>query len=400
MNCIEIINTNFELLGIITNFESLICVWNFYECGTFELTINKNKANTSKLKKDNMLIVNKRDDKILLIDKVVTTTEKNSKTLKVTGTCIKGITKRRIIATNGYDRVEETEAENIQKHYLKKHLIESYYDNIRTPERDIPWIKIAPSQNRGIKTAWQARLTNLHDEEKHISEDTGLGWYGYLDRNEKCIYFDSIKGTDRTVNQLESANAHEFLSKFTHEELQQYTHEQLKGKIKHPYIIFSEKKKNLLEGKTTDDNTNYKNVGYIAGKGENENRLITVLGNATGFERREVLIDLNNIEDPIELNQEGQRKLDTYKMIQSVEGKVFQIPNMEWEKDFFLGDLVTLESDGIYEDKRIIQAKEIYERNNKTVELGFGDKIPTLRRRNKKNNYETYKLGLIFMERN
>lgn len=400
MNCIEIINTNFELLGIITNFESLICVWNFYECGTFELTINKNKANTSKLKKDNMLIVNKRDDKILVIDKIVTSTNKNSKTMKVTGTCIKGITKRRVIATNGYDRVSEDFAENIQKHYLKNHLVESYYDNIRTPERDISWLKIAPTQNRGIKTVWQARLTNLHDEMKHISEDTGLGWYGYLNRQEKCIYFDSLKGTDRTVNQIENPNTHEILKDFTHEQLQAYTHEQLEGNIKHPYIIFSEQKKNLLEGKTTDDDSNYKNVGYIAGKGENEDRLITVLGTASGFDRREVFIDLNNIDDPDELKTKGQKKLDTYKTIQSIEGKVYQIPNMEWEKDYFLGDLVTLESDGIYEDKRIIQAKEIYERNNKTVELGFGDKIPTLRRRNKKNNYETYKLGLIFMERN
>ena len=378
MNCIEIINTDFELLGIITNYESLICTWNYYECGTFELTINKNKINTDKLKKDNMIIVNKRDDKILLIDKIVTTTNKNSKTLKVTGTCIKGITKRRIIATNGYDRVTETQAENIQKHYIKKHMIESYYDNIRTTERDISWIKIAPTQNRGIKTVWQARLTNLHDELKHISEDTGLGWYGYLDRNEKCIYFDSLEGTDRTINQTELPSTHEELSNLIHQHLEQFTHGELEGKRKHPYIIFSEKKKNLLEGKTTDDDTNYKNVGYAAGKGENEDRLITVIGNATGFDRREVFIDLNNIEDPDELNSEGQKKLDTYKTIKSVEGKVYQIPNMEYEKDFFLGDLVTIESDGIYEDKRIIQAKEIYERNNITVELGFGDKVPTL----------------------
>ena len=364
--------------GIITNFDSLICVWNYYECGTFELTINKGKASTNKLKKDNMLIINKRDDKILLIDKIVTTTEKNSKTMKVTGTCIKGVAKRRIIATNGYDRVAETEAENIQKHYIQKHLVETYYDDIRTKERDISWIKIAPTPNRGIKTVWQARLTNLHDELKHISEDTGLGWYGYLDRNEKCICFDSLKGTDRTINQVESANTHDFFKSMTHEQLQKYTHDQLQGNIKHPYIIFSEKKKNLLEGKTTDDNSNYKNVGYVAGKGENENRLITVLGNATGFNRIEVLIDLNNIEDPDELKKEGQKKLDTYKIIQSVEGKVYEISNMEWEKDFFLGDLVTIESDGIYENKRIIQAKEIYERNNKTVELGFGDKVPTL----------------------
>lgn len=158
--------------GIITNYESLICIWNYYECGTFELTINKSKANTSKLQIDNMLIVNKDDEKILLIDKVETTTNKNSKTMKVSGTCIKGVTKRRIIATNGYDRVTETEAENVMKHYINNHLVESHYDNIRTPERDISWIKVAPSQNRGIKTPWQARLTGLHEELKHISEDT------------------------------------------------------------------------------------------------------------------------------------------------------------------------------------------------------------------------------------
>lgn len=347
--CIEIINTNFELLGIITNFESLICIWNYYECGTFELTINKSKANTDCLKKDNLIIVNKKDDKILIIDKVVINTTKNNKTMKITGTCIKGITKRRIVATNGYDRVSQTEAENIQKHYLDKHIVNSYYDNIRTPERDISWLRIAPTQNRGIRTVWQARLTNLHDELKHISEDTGMGWKGTIDRTNKYITFDSYEGKNRGINQ--NVN---------------------------PYVIFSEKKKNLLEGKVTDDNTNYKNVAYVAGKGEDEDRLIIVIGNNTGLSRREVLVDLNNIEDPTELRTEGQKKLDTYKTIQSLEGKVFQIPNIEYEKDFFLGDIVTLESDGIYEDKRIIQAKEVYEKNNITVELGFGDKIPTL----------------------
>lgn len=370
--------------GIITNYESLICTWNYYESGTFEFTINKNKANTEKLQPDNMIIVNKNDEKILLIEKRETTSNKNSKTLKITGTCIKGVTKRRIIATNGYDRVTETQAENIMKHYLKNHIIESYYDNIRTPERDISWINVAPTQNRGIKTVWQARLTNLHDELKHIGEDTGMGWKGILDRNNKCINFDCYEGIDRGVNQIGDGNTHEELESYTHQQLEQYTHKQLEGNKKVPYIIFSEQKKNLLNGKVTDDNTNYKNVAYAAGKGENENRLITVIGNATGFDRREVYIDLSNIDDPDELKTEGQKKLDTYKTIKSVEGKIYEIPNMEYDKDFFLGDIVTIESDGIYEDKRIIQAKEVYERNNITVELGFGDKIPSLAERIKK----------------
>ena len=140
----------------------------------------------------------------------------------------------------------------------------------------------------------------------------------------------------------------------------------------------------MIDGKSTDDSYNYKNVGYVAGKGENEDRLITVLGNATGFDRREVLIDLNNIEDPLELKQEGQKKLDTYKEIKSIEGKIYQIPNMEYDEDFFLGDIVTLEIDGIYKDKRITQAKEVYERNNISVELGFGDKVPSLAEQIKK----------------
>lgn len=352
--------------------------------GTFELTIKKYKENSNKLQKGNMIIVNRNDEKILLIEKRVTTTENGSKTLKISGPCIKGVTKRRIIATNGYDRVSETQAENVMKHYLKNHIAESYYDTIRTPERDIPWLKIAPTQNRGMKTVWQARLTNLHDELKHIAEDTGMGWKGILDRTNKCINFDCYEGTDRTINQVESGNTHEALEKYTHTQLEQYTHSQLEGNRKLPYIIFSEKKKNLLNGKVTDDDTNYKNVAYAAGKGENEDRLITVIGTSTGFDRREVYIDLNNIEDPDELKTEGQKKLDTYKTIKSVEGKIYQIPNMEYEKDFFLGDIVTVESDGVYEDKRIIQAKEIYERNNITVELGFGDKIPSLAEQIKK----------------
>lgn len=182
---------------------------------------------------------------------------------------------------------------------------------------------------------------------------------------------------EQYIKQL-THGTHQKLAQYTHEELAQYTHEQLRGNPRLPYIIFSEQKKNLLNGQVTDDATNYKNVGYVAGKGENEDRLITVLGTATGFDRREVLIDLNNIEDPLELKQEGQKKLDTYKLIQSVEGKIYQIPNMKYEEDWDLGDIITLESDGVYEDKRIIQVKEIYERNNITIEAGFGDKIPSL----------------------
>ena len=190
---IEIINSKFELLGVISNYESLIFNRAWHGVGDFELHINKEKKNVDKLQKDNFIIINKSKNKVGIIEDVKLDCN-NTKTLIVTGKQLKGITNRRLTVTDNYDRVAETEAENVFKHYINNHMIDTYYNDIKTPERNIEWLKLGETQNRGIKTVWQSRYEYLDVLMEHISKDTGLGWDIFIELAQKCAFFDVYEG--------------------------------------------------------------------------------------------------------------------------------------------------------------------------------------------------------------
>lgn len=159
-----------------------------------------------------------------------------------------------------------------------------------------------------------------------------------------------FEGKDRTINQTEN-----------------------------PPITFSDKKRNLSTSKITDKQSSWKNTGYALGKGELEDRPLVIAkeNDYSGLARREVLFDMSSTEIE-DLAQESKKKLEDYKQIKGIEGTIYQIPNMEYEKDWDLGDIVTIETEGYTEDKRITQIKETYEKNRTNIEVTFGDKAPEL----------------------
>lgn len=346
---IEIFNSQFDLLGVISNYETLIFNRSWHSVGKFELYINKNKKNVDKLQKNNFIIINKHENKVGIIEDIELECN-NTKTLKVTGRQLKGITNRRLTVTDTYDRVAQTQAENVFKHYINNHMIDTYYNEIATPERNISWLKLATTQNRGIQTVWQSRYEYLDVLMEHISKDTGLGWDITLDLAQECAFFDVYEGKDRSINQTVN-----------------------------PPIIFSDKKRNLLTSKITDNSSSWKNTGYSLGKGELEERPLVIVKNGeySGLNRREVLIDMSSV-DVADLADEAKKKLDEHKQIKSIEGTIYQIPNMRYEEDWDLGDIVTIETEGYTEDQRITEIKEIYEKNKEDIEVTFGDKTPEL----------------------
>lgn len=174
---IEIVSREFELLGIISNYESLIFDRSWHGVGKFEVHINANKKNIDKLQEGNFIIVNKQENKVGIIEDVQLDYN-NGSILTVSGTQLKGITNRRLTVTDNYDRVEKTEAENVFKHYINNHLIDTYYNEIATPERNIEWLRLAETQNRGLETVWQSRYEYLDVLMEHISKDTRT-WLGY-----------------------------------------------------------------------------------------------------------------------------------------------------------------------------------------------------------------------------
>jgi len=185
---IEVINQEFLLQGIITNYESVIFNRSWSGVGTFEIHINKNKKNVDKLVKGNFIMMNKKINRVGIIEDINIDCN-NTRTLIASGKQLKGITNRRLTVSDTYDRVDETEAENVFKHYVQNHMVNSYYNDIPTPERNIEWLNIAISQNRGLRTVWQSRFEYLDDLFEHISEDTRY-WLGYCIRfsTEMCFF--------------------------------------------------------------------------------------------------------------------------------------------------------------------------------------------------------------------
>lgn len=352
---IEIINKDFLLQGIITNYESIIFTRSWSGVGEFEIHINKNKRNVEKLVKDNFIMLNKKQNKVGIIEDIELDYN-NTKNLIVKGKQLKGITNRRLTVTDTYDRVAETQAENVFRHYVQNHMIDSYYNDIATPQRNIEWLKLPQTQNKGLDTVWQSRFEYLDVLFEHISKDTGLGWDITLDLVQKSAFFDVYEGVDRSINQTVN-----------------------------PPMIFSDKKRNLSTSKIVEQTSGSKNVGYSLGKGEQEDRPIILVGNKeiSGIERKELLIDLGNI-DITEVEEEAKKKLADYKEIKSIEGTIYQIPNMEYEKDWDLGDIITIQTEEHMEDKRITEVKEMYERGKTEIQVTFGDKIPMLEEQLKK----------------
>ena len=349
---LKIFSYNFELLGIISDYESLIYLRFFRECGNFEMHINKNKKNVEKLTTDVWMMLGNHNEKCFIIETIVENFSDGKEELIVKGTDLKGLMKRRITYTDNFDRVEKTQAENVMKHYVINHFIDSRLASdttVQLLERNVDILKVAETQNRGPITVWQSRFENVHDVLKHISEDSGLGWTVYADLINKKFVFDSLQGVNRSIEQKDV-----------------------------PQILFVKSKMNLKESNRYRDLSGLKNVAYVGGKGENEDRPIVVRGETAGINRREVFIDLNNISDMDELNTEGDKKLAEYKELNSSEGKVYSIENMEYEKDWFLGDKVSIKINKAIEHKNITAIKEIYERNNMDVDVTFGDKMPTI----------------------
>lgn len=349
---LKLFNFDFELLGIISNYESFIYQRWAKECGTFELHINKEKKSVDKLNENMWFMLGNNKEKCFLIDTIEETYSEGNTTLVIKGTDLKGLMKRRITYTDNFDRVDKTQAENVMKHYITNHFIDSKLavePYTALTERNMLILEVATTQNRGIETVWQSRFENVHDVEKHIAEDTGLNWKVYADFVKKKFVFDVFEGTDRTLEQKQV-----------------------------PQILFCKSRQNLKESRKYKDLSGFKNVAYAGGKGENEDRPVVVKGTDTGIDRREIFIDLNNISDMDELNTEAEKKLKDYKKVITIEGQVYSTTNMEYEKDWFIGDKITLIIGDIKENKYISGVKEIYERNNLNIEVTFGDKTPSL----------------------
>lgn len=347
MQPIRVIDLNFNLLTEIDDYESLVFSRSFHNYGEFELRINRYKNNTDKLQKGNIIFLNSKKVGIIKHREIdLNESGKLSENWVIKGYTLEYIfTQRIIIPPTG----QENDSINSNAETVIKHYIENSITNPVDTDRKIDIIQLATNQNRGTNIDWSSRYKNLAEEIETIALNTGLGISMKIDTDILKWIFDVYEGRDLTTQQ--STN---------------------------PPVIFSYDYDNIKTQHFVDSDIGYKNYGYVGGQGEGTERTIVEVGSSIGIDRIETFIDARDSD--ANLLERGEQKLNELKSVKTLEGQVLTYGPFIYEKDWELGDIVTIQNKGwsVTMDARITEIKEIYEPDGFQLEVTFGNKIPTV----------------------
>ncbi|MBP3931639.1 MAG: siphovirus ReqiPepy6 Gp37-like family protein [Peptostreptococcaceae bacterium] len=366
---IKVFNTKLDLIGIIDTFSSFRYKQKFYDIGEFELHIPFNIGDLEILQKDNIIYVNEQNS-FIVDTRQIKLNQDGSEYIQVNGKSLLNILNRRII----YNQiVEKNNANEVVKRIVNENVIAP--KNIKRKIENIAIGELADTLN----IDYQNRYGNVLDEIIGISKTTDVSFYILLDHINKKLLLKSFSGTDRTINQ----------------------------NIISP-CVFSRDYENVEEQEYVDSLNNYKNVTLVAGSGEGINRKVFEVGEHEGLNRYELYTDARDLSDkeqktrivtnedgseyeenyevdiPIEtynkiLEQRGKEKLRECTEVETFESKISLLSNLEYGKDFRLGDTVTVINKkwNLVLDTKITEIEEVWE-STKSLSITFGNNIPTL----------------------
>ena len=185
------------------------------------------------------------------------------------------------------------------------------------PNRAIPELVLESTDGaRGQSVSYSARLETILDILETVSSAGDIGWEVVFDRANADFVFTIVEGEDKT-NVILKPEYH------TIESLQY-----------------------------RDDRMNSKTFVYVGGSGEGASRTISsaYLGTAepSGFDRRELFVDLSNATTTEELTTAGASELINRSPSISIAAvAASNATRYEYQVDYDLGDFVTVDFTGI-----------------------------------------------------
>ena len=332
---LKILDSELTFIGDIEDYISFYFVRNFFQSKEFQLIAPIKYMDI--LKEDNYIYLSK--NKAMIIENIEINEDKEQITVK--GRDIKSIIERRVIVppiNQAYDK-HSGNAESIIKHYINVSCV-----NPIDTTRKISNLTIAANKNRGLSMSWESRYKNLQSEVELISVSGEIGWFIYIDIEQQKLVFDVEVGVNRSANQEINSR-----------------------------VIFSSEFDNISNSIHTVNTINYRNIAYVGGQGEGTEREVIEVkkSNASGLKRREIFIDARDISDSENLNDRGLAKLNKYDNAINTESIALN-NSLIYERDWNLGDIVTVKSKKSNNDLRITEVREIYE-DTLRVEIAVGE---------------------------
>ncbi|APC80024.1 TPA: siphovirus ReqiPepy6 Gp37-like family protein [Clostridium botulinum] len=372
-----IFNRDLELKGILDTFISLRWIRRFHKSGEFQLNCMFD-INTLNLLKPENIIYRKDDLEAGYIETLqIKLNETGQEYLEIKGKFLTNYLNSRI----SWERIKfDGGLESLIRKLINDNVINPKNINRRISNLVLGDIK---GFNENIK--YSDSFGNILGQLEKISTTNNIGFRNILDIKTKKIIFDLYKGVNRTVNNSSIAPC-----------------------------IFSREFENILNQEYVNSFNNYKNTTLIAGAGEGNARKITYMENGIGLDRHEIYVDARDISDKEEktrmvedkdlegniigeheetyeaeipwdryeplLLQRGKEKLSECQKIETFNSKINIQSNNVYKKDYDLGDVVTIRDKkwNLMINERITEIEEIFDNNGKSVNVMFGNQIPSI----------------------
>lgn len=374
-----LLNSKFEKISVIDNYESAIWTDRYLEPGDFELYIPINKTIPSSISIGKYLITSDSEHTMIIESIKIETDLEDSNKLIVTGRSLESLLDRRIIwnktafksGTKLQTAVKKLITDNIINPSVSARQISNFTFSTST-DSNITSLELEAEYNDG---------DNLLDVINDICETNKIGYKVILNLNTKNFVFSLYAGKDRTYNS-QTANS---------------------------YVEFSTRFENLFNTDYSDDIKPHKNVTLVEGPEEDvyekveprgdenpkeegwykyhdgewiktEDEVVTgstyykkienekkrerqVVGSGSGLSRREIFTDASSVQrketitnsdgttDEIYLTeaeftanliQKGKEKLAESKREEKFEGEVDYSGTFKYGKHYKIGDIVQI----------------------------------------------------------
>lgn len=323
-----VLDTSFNQIAIIDSFETFIWTDRYSEYGDFELYPQLTEKNLHDLQEDYYLTIKESDHTMIVEDVRVDTEVEDGPQFSIVGRSLESILERRIVWTQ---TILSGNLQNAIKKILDENVISPTDEN-----RKIDNFVFEASDDESItclELPSEAQFTGdgVYDVIKVLCDVFKIGFKITLSSDNKFT-FKLYAGADRSYEQL-----------------------------KNPYVIFSPNYENLLNSSYLKSKKLLKTVALVAGEGEGVDRATATVeietGSGIGINRRELYVDARDLSKKTngvtlsdedynaQLTERGKEKLAECPEVESFEGETE--PNMTFVlgRDYFIGDIVQIESE-------------------------------------------------------
>lgn len=314
-----VLNADFESIAVIDTYESMIWTDRYNAYGDFEIYFAMDESLLEYIKEDYYLWLKESDHSMIIEDiKIDADTEEGNR-LIVTGRSLESILERRIIWGQ---RIFSGNLQNAIQTMLNENIISP-----SVADRKIANFIFVPSTDSKITSLTidnQYTGDDLYTVIKGLCEENNIGFKIVL-TDDNQFAFSLYAGADRSYDQTEN-----------------------------PYVVFSPNFENIVNSNYFSSKAGYRNVTLVAGEGEGASRKTTVVGSASGLDRRELFTDARDISSDTEdgtlsdaeyiaqLRTKGLKNLADHMITTAFEGEVEVTRLFKYGEDFFIGDIVQI----------------------------------------------------------